>query len=86
MKSKNIPVNAKSKSIKEIKEEINHILEKLENNETNLSESTDDYQKLIHLNKLLEVHFRKRAKEISAIGKISPKNKIYEKKFIRSKR
>ena len=64
MKSKNIPVNAKSKSIKEIKEEINHILEKLENNETNLSESTDDYQKLIHLNKLLEVHFRKRAKEI----------------------
>jgi hypothetical protein len=32
MKSKNIPVNAKSKSIKEIKEEINHILEKLENN------------------------------------------------------
>ena len=44
MKSKNIPVNAKSKSIKEIKEEINHILEKLENNETNLSESTDDYQ------------------------------------------
>ena len=69
MKSKNIPVNAKSKSIKEIKEEINHILEKLENNETNLSESTDDYQKLIHLNKLLEVHFIKRAKEISAIGK-----------------
>ena len=48
---------------------INNILEKLENNETNLSESTDDYQKLIHLNKLLEVHFRKRAKEISAIGK-----------------
>ena len=69
MKSKNIPVSAKSKSIKEIKEEINHILEKLENNETNLSESTDDYQKLIHLNKLLEVHFRKRAKEILAIGK-----------------
>ena len=69
MKSKNIPVNPKSKSIKEIKEEINHILEKLENNETNLSESTDDYQKLIHLNKLLEVYFRKRAKEISAIGK-----------------
>ena len=69
MKSKNIPVNAKSKSIKEIKEEINHILEKLENNETNLSESTDDYQKLIHLIKLLEVHFRKRAKEILAIGK-----------------
>ena len=69
MKSKNIPVNVKSKSIKEIKEELNHILEKLENNEINLSESINDYQKLIHLNKLLEVHFRKRAKEISALGK-----------------
>ena len=73
MKSKNIPVNAKSKSIKEIKEEINHILKKLENNETNLSESADDYQKLIHLNKLLEVHFRKRAREISTIGKNNSK-------------
>ena len=73
MKSKNIPVNAKSKSIKEIKDEINHILEKLENNETNLSESTDDYQKQIHLNKLLEVHFRKRAREISSIGKNNSK-------------
>ena len=48
MKSKNIPVNVKSKSIKEIKEEINHILEKLENNETDLSESTEDYQKMTH--------------------------------------
>ena len=69
MKSENIPDTAKSKSIKEIKEELNHILEKLENNEINLSESIDDYQKLIHLNKLIEAHFKKKAKEISAIGK-----------------
>ena len=69
MKIKNIPEIAKSKSIKEIKEELNHILEKLENNEINLSESTNDYQKLIHLNKLLEAHFKRKAKEISAIGK-----------------
>jgi len=69
MKSKNIPEIAKSKSIKEIKEELNHILEKLENNEINLSESTNDYQKLIHLNKLLDAHFKRKAKEISAIGK-----------------
>jgi len=69
MKSENIPDTAKSKSIKEIKEELNHILEKLENNEINLSESIDDYQKLIHLNKLLEAHFKRKAKEISAIGK-----------------
>ena len=69
MKSKNILEIAKSKSIKEIKEELNYILEKLENNEINLSESTNDYQKLIHLNKLLEAHFKRKAKEISAIGK-----------------
>ena len=69
MKSENIPDTAKGKSIKEIKEELNHILEKLENNEINLSESIDDYQKLIHLNKLLEAHFKRKAKEISAIGK-----------------
>ena len=69
MKNKNIPEIAKSKSIKEIKEELNHILEKLENNEINLSESTNDYQKLIHLNKLLEAYFKRKAKEISAIGK-----------------
>jgi len=69
MKNKNIPEIAKSKSIKEIKEELNHILEKLENNEINLSESTNDYQKLIHLNKLLDAHFKRKAKEISAIGK-----------------
>ena len=69
MKSENIPDKAKSKSIKEIKEELNHILEKLENNEINLSESINDYQKLIHLNKLLEAHFKRKAKEISAIGK-----------------
>ena len=69
MKNKNIPEIVKSKSIKEIKEELNHILEKLENNEINLSESTNDYQKLIHLNKLLEAHFKRKAKEISAIGK-----------------
>ena len=69
MKSENILDTAKSKSIKEIKEELNHILEKLENNEINLSESINDYQKLIHLNKLLEAHFKRKAKEISAIGK-----------------
>tara|TARA_B110000438_G_C15162615_1_gene372429 strand:- start:240 stop:464 length:225 start_codon:yes stop_codon:yes gene_type:complete len=73
MKNKNILDSVQSKSIKEIKEEINHILEKLENNETNFSESSDDYQKLIHLNKLLDAHFKRRAREISAIGKNKPK-------------
>ena len=69
MKDKNIPQNTKSKSIKEIKEEINQILEKLENKETNLSDSTNDYARLIMLNKHVDSFFKKRNKEISIIGK-----------------
>ena len=69
MKDENILENTKSKSIKEIKEEINQILEKLENNETNLSESMNDYARLITLNKRIDTFFKKRNKEISIIGK-----------------
>ena len=69
MKTENIPDEAKSKSIKEIKEEINQILEKLENHETNLSDSTNDYARLIVLNKRIDTFFKKRNKEISIIGK-----------------
>jgi len=69
MKDENIIENTKSKSIKEIKEEINQILEKLENHETNLSDSTNDYARLIVLNKRIDTFFKKRNKEISIIGK-----------------
>ena len=69
MSDENIPENIKSKSIKEIKEEINQILEKLENQETNLSESINDYARLIVLNKRIDSFFKKRVKEISIIGK-----------------
>ena len=69
MKNENILENTKSKSIKEIKEEINQILEKLENKDTNLSDSTNDYARLIMLNKHIDSFFKKRNKEISIIGK-----------------
>jgi exonuclease VII small subunit len=69
MSDENIPENTKSKSIKEIKEEINQILEKLENQETNLPESINDYARLIVLNKRIDSFFKKRVKEISIIGK-----------------
>ena len=69
MNNENIPENTKSKSIKEIKEEINQILEKLENQETNLSDSMNDYARLISLNKRIDIIFKKRNKEISIIGK-----------------
>ena len=73
MKNENIPENTKSKSIKDIKEEINQILEKLENNETNLSESMNDYARLITLNKQIDTLFKERNKEISTIGKKTKK-------------
>jgi exonuclease VII small subunit len=69
MNTENIPDEAKSKSIKEIKEEINQILEKLESQDANLSESVNEYARLISLNKKIELFFKKRSKEISTIGK-----------------
>ena len=69
MKNENIPDEAKSKSIKEIKEEINQILEKLESQDANLPESMNDYARLISLNKKIDLLFKKRSKEISSIGK-----------------
>ena len=74
MKIENIPDKIKSKSIKEIKEEINQILEKLESKETNLSDSMNDYARLISLNKRIDNLFKKRNKEISSIGKKTKKN------------
>ena len=46
MKNENIPADIKSKSLKESRDEIDRILGKLENQETNLEESLSDYQKL----------------------------------------
>ena len=69
MRNEIIPDEAKSKSIKEIKEEINQILEKLESKDTNLPESMNEYARLLSLNKEIELLFKKRNKEISTIGK-----------------
>jgi exonuclease VII small subunit len=74
MKVEIIPDEAKSKSIKEIKEEINQILEKLESKDTDLSESMNEYARLLSLNKKIELLFKKRNKEISTIGKEDEKN------------
>ena len=74
MKNENILENTKSKSIKEIKDEINQILEKLENSNTNLPESMNDYARLILLNKRIDSLFKKRNKEISIMGKKIKKN------------
>jgi exodeoxyribonuclease VII small subunit len=65
MKNENILGEVKSKSLKEVRDEIERILAKLENHETNLDESMSDYQRLIKLNKHIDELFKKKFKEIS---------------------
>ena len=65
MKNENIPADIKSKSLKEARDEIDTILVKLENQDTNLVESISDYQRLIQLNKYVDELFKKKIKEIS---------------------
>ena len=60
-----IPADIKSKSLKETREEIDRILGKLENQETNLEDSLSDYQRLIQLNKHIDNLFKLKFKEIS---------------------
>jgi len=69
MKSKNIPADIKSKSIKEAKDEINDILSKLEKNDADLQASMGEYQRLIYLNNHIDGLFKERVKTISSLNK-----------------
>ena len=64
MKIENIPGDIKSKSIKEAREEIDDILSKLENQNTDLDRSIGDYQRLMLLNKHIDDLFKKKFREI----------------------
>ena len=64
MKSKKIPVDIKSKSIKEAQNEIKEIIENLESTETNLVESIDKYNRMMQLNYHIQEKFKKKLKEI----------------------
>ena len=64
MKSKNIPVDIRTKSIKEAQNEIKQIVEKLENTETNLEDSIEQYNRMMQLNYHIQDLFRQKANEI----------------------
>ena len=66
MKNENIPADIKSKSLKEAREEIDKILSKLESQNSDLSNSLSEYQRLIQLNKHIDSLFKKKFKEISS--------------------
>ena len=69
MKNENIPAEVKSKSLKEARDEINEILDKLESKDVDLSSSIQDYKRLIQLNNHIDNLFKKKVREISKINK-----------------
>ena len=64
MKSKSIPADIKSKSIKEAQSEIKDIISNLEDNDTNLEESMDKYNRMMYLNEHIREQFKKQLKKI----------------------
>ena len=64
MKDKNLPDDNNSKSLEELTQEVNSIIEELEKKE-DIKNSLDDYQKLIQLNNIIEKKFQKKSKSIS---------------------
>ena len=64
MKEKNLPDDIDSKSIDDLTELAQNIIYKLEN-EKNLENSINEYQKLIKLNNLIEKKFQNNSKIIS---------------------
>ena len=74
MKNENILANIKSKSLKEVRDEIDEILNKLESKDVDLASSIEDYQRLIYLNKQVNHLFKKKVKSISTKNQKLKKN------------
>ena len=78
MKEKNLLVDNNSKSLEDLTKEINEIIKKLEN-EKNLENSIEEYQKLIKLNNIIEKKFQKKGKNISQNTKQKINNIVVSK-------
>ena len=78
MNEKNFPDDIISKSLNELTDLANKIIEKLEN-EKDLENSINEYQKLLKLNNLIEKKFHTTNKEISEQTKSKIKNTISQK-------
>ena len=64
MKSKNIPVDIRAKSIKEAQNEIKDIIERFEDENIDLEASKEQYERMMQLNNHIGNEFRKKADEI----------------------
>ena len=69
MNEKNLPDDISSKTLSELTETADKIISNLEN-QKNLEQSLEEYQKLIRLNNLIEKKFQKSSKEISELTKL----------------
>ncbi len=78
MNEKNLPDDNNSKSLEELTQDINKIIEELES-QKNLQDSMDSYQKLIRLNNIIEKKFQKQSKDIQIITKDKINNIINKK-------
>ena len=78
MNEKNLPDDIVSKSLNELTDLANEIIEKLEN-EKNLENSVNEYQKLLKINNLIEKKFHTTNKEISEDTKSKIKTIISQK-------
>ena len=76
MKSENIPADIRTKSIKEAQNEIKKIIKKLENTETNLEDSIEQYNRMMQLNYHIQDQFKQKSKEIKQ-STLHKNKKIY---------
>ena len=84
MKEKNLLDDIKTKSINELTDLANNIIDKLEK-EKNLENYVDDYQSLIKLNNIIEKKFKNKSKEISEITREKISSLIKKKNEKKSK-
>jgi exonuclease VII small subunit len=68
MKDKNLPLDNNIQSLEELTKEVNSIIESLEK-EKDLQNSTESYQELLKLNKIIEKKFQKDSRKINEITK-----------------
>ena len=78
MNEKILPDDIESKSLSELTDIADRLIQKLENKK-NLEESIEDYQYLIKLNNIIEKKFQKDSKNISESTKLKIK-KLTSKK------
>ena len=79
MNEKILPDDIESKSLSELTDIADRLIQELESKK-NLEESLDDYQYLIKLNNLIEKKFQKDSKNISESTKLKIKELTSKKK------